>query len=640
MYRCPKCNSELPAGAHFCARCGFNQINANLQAANPPGTANNGTPARSGTFQKQAANPGMPTTSPPNAQANNPMYPAAQRPAPPGQAASLQAQTGPAQPPAQPGNNQSFSTSGIRPVRTNTPPIPGWDAQSLAHHTANIPLTQQQQAQANGTQAKSLSLKQRYLAGQAMPYHTAHPSLESGAAMINRPAANFPGEPVQHNVPELSLPVGSLAATSRAAEHWRRSWRERQRAEAGPALGISRGQAAVSEPLMAIQHSIARMRAVVSVQNQNEQSSPGMNSAFRNTFILLICLIGGLCAYIAWTYLPSTPSASAGNGLPTLTVKGANTATVTAGHTLQLRGDHFGPGNTITFILNNTPVQDNAGKQLSVHSSSQGTFNTSLPVPTTWLAGSYALLAQDNQTGQHAFLNIQVLPGKKSTSNTTVLDLTLNGHHIATKGLAFKKILGKGDPAAQQITFRNTGNTTVQWSAAAVADNNLNWLIITTGKTDGNLAAGDTDNVGIGIFSAGLQSNTKAYTGRIIFTIDQTQAIIPVSLLVQNSTLEVIVNPDPVIAQFQPGGFCSPTTLTLINLSNQLVAWSASTPAQAHVHLDNQGFEQGTLQPSGQPGDTKVIMISCTGAQVGEKLYHINVFYNNIHVDVPMSIRH
>src|SRR6266496_4063081 len=99
MYRCPKCNSELPAGAHFCARCGFNQINANLQAANPPGTANNGTPARSGTFQKQAANPGMPTTSPPNAQANNPMYPAAQRPAPPGQAASLQAQTGPAQPP-------------------------------------------------------------------------------------------------------------------------------------------------------------------------------------------------------------------------------------------------------------------------------------------------------------------------------------------------------------------------------------------------------------------------------------------------------------------------------------------------------------------------------------------------------------
>src|SRR6266568_851015 len=33
MVRCPRCKSELPAEARFCNKCGFNQTNARLAAA-------------------------------------------------------------------------------------------------------------------------------------------------------------------------------------------------------------------------------------------------------------------------------------------------------------------------------------------------------------------------------------------------------------------------------------------------------------------------------------------------------------------------------------------------------------------------------------------------------------------------------
>src|SRR6266487_2118729 len=33
MLLCPKCNAELPADARFCNKCGFNQTNARLAAA-------------------------------------------------------------------------------------------------------------------------------------------------------------------------------------------------------------------------------------------------------------------------------------------------------------------------------------------------------------------------------------------------------------------------------------------------------------------------------------------------------------------------------------------------------------------------------------------------------------------------------
>ena len=55
----------------------------------------------------------------------------------------------------------------------------------------------------------------------------------------------------------------SFVATSLAAEHWRTSWRNRQRTEAGPATIVTRGHSPVPEPLLAMQNSLLRMRAII-----------------------------------------------------------------------------------------------------------------------------------------------------------------------------------------------------------------------------------------------------------------------------------------------------------------------------------------------------------------------------------------
>lgn len=91
----------------------------------------------------------------------------------------------------------------------------------------------------------------------------------------------------------------SYVATSLAAEHWRTSWRNRQRSEAGPAASVSRGHSAVPEPLMAMQHSLARMRAIIAPSSKQNK-----RNANRWISILLVAfLILGLGALIVSTYL-------------------------------------------------------------------------------------------------------------------------------------------------------------------------------------------------------------------------------------------------------------------------------------------------------------------------------------------------
>ena len=87
------------------------------------------------------------------------------------------------------------------------------------------------------------------------------------------------------------------AALNRARQRWRQGWRDRQKAEAGPAVGVGRGQAAVPEPLMAMQHSIARMRAIIMPNLQKNQSSQSQNLLFWGYMIVALCCILGLAGY-------------------------------------------------------------------------------------------------------------------------------------------------------------------------------------------------------------------------------------------------------------------------------------------------------------------------------------------------------
>jgi zinc-ribbon domain len=728
MYRCPRCNIELAPDARFCPRCGFNQTNARMQTMPPQEDARNNTPPTPVTPNPgtppvlpstpvlppipslRSSQPGIqPTPSPrptPDGQGNPPI-------SPPSLSLGIRKQMSPtlAENIQQPENKEVVPPNSLRPVKTNTPPMPGKmtppppSGQGLVNQAAspidpNHPRIgedptgtkgENKQLSAEETKAQGLSLTKRYMSEQETKYQTAFPTNNApdvptdispvrqmphtpGVPPDMSPARQMPHPPgvptdmspvrqmpreVQRPdmqrgagaVPTMPPPqmapafdpftgegAESLIATSKAAEHWRQSWRDRQHDEAGPAVGITRGQADVPEPLMAMQQSIARMRAIIIPKNTGNTS--GKNFGFWVTLILLLCIIGGLCTYIISTYAPSAQLAvqisSAGNASPTLTIKGKQTSTITAGQTLNVHGTYFGPNHAITFILDTTPLSASP-----VQSNDKGTFDASLVIPTTWLTGNYALQAQDNKSGLHAFLDLQILPGTQALSNNTPLVLTVNDQPLPPTGLKFQTVMGKNTITSQRITLTNSGNVPVQWSASALANNNLNWLIINDGTTGGTLDIQGTDSIGISVNTVGLTSSKKPYLGSLIFTIDQTQAIVPISLTIQDTSLEVVVNPNPVIAYLKGSGICLPTTLTLINLSNQVVTWNANPYEvdKPHIHLDNLTTEQGTLDPEGLPNDTKVIQISCIGAQVGEKLYHISVYYNGIAVNVPVTVR-
>jgi hypothetical protein len=137
----------------------------------------------------------------------------------------------------------------------------------------------------------------------------------------------------------------SFVATSIVAEHWRTSWRNRQRTEAGPATTVSRGHSSVPEPLLAMQQSLLRMRAISIPHKTKQLSGP----SFWITIVLMLCLIAGLIAYIISTYLPVAGKPVHVNihivaHQPILTIQGAALATIAQEQILHLYGENLHTG--------------------------------------------------------------------------------------------------------------------------------------------------------------------------------------------------------------------------------------------------------------------------------------------------------
>lgn len=426
-----------------------------------------------------------------------------------------------------------------------------------------------------------------------------------------------------------------MIATSRAAEQWHNSWLDRQRAEAGPAVGISRGQAVVPEPLIAMQQSLARMRAVIFTQNKKKQNQ-GMGFSFWLAIAMISCLVIGLGTYIISTYIPNGQlqnkiTLTSDGPMPLLTIQNKQN-TIIVGQLLRLHGDHFGAHHTITFFLNSTALQAKNG---SVVSSAKGAFDATFTIAPTTLAGSYVLKAVDNQEGKHAFANVQVLPATTPINTTALALLSTQGTAITT--LTFKGQASSGNLPRQDVVLHNTGNAVLPWTADTITNNGVNWLIIDDGLTGGQLNSNGSNTIGVSILTAGMTSGL--YTGDIIFTVSNNQQVVlPVSLQLTDVNNELVVSPNPVIAIIQAGGTCQPdTTLTLINLSGTSSSWDVKGDGafnQQHIHFDGQQEESNTLLS----GDTKIIIITCVGVQLG-MTYHVTVYYNGQAVHVPINIR-
>lgn len=445
-----------------------------------------------------------------------------------------------------------------------------------------------------------------------------------------------------HPVPEDAFALseadlGRFGSTSKAAEHWRQSWRDRQRAEAGPAEGVSRGQAAVPMPLMAMQQSLARMRAIILANKERDQRP--QNLGFWIPLLLMLCLIVGLGAYIISSYIPTSPYGAARvvppveAAQPSLAAQGAQSSAIVVGQSVHVHGEHFAANDPIDFLLDTTqPIADASGRNISAQTNDQGAFDATIPIGSDWTTGTHVIQAVDNHSNQFAYLTIDVRPAGTPVDASSNLALTLNGQPLHE--IALTAVVGKGNPS-QRFTLSNTSGTPLKWSATTVVGNNLSWLVINDNHTYGNLDISGTDSIGISAIITGLESSKQPYKGQIIFTInDSEQLTLPVQLMVNDAPAELIFSPDPIIAHFVSGGICQTgqngASLTLINLGEQVISWKLGMDGNTASHLHFSSV-QGTLAPSDQStpqfSSTQVLTLKCVSVQIGGS-YTITLYAN------------
>ncbi len=398
----------------------------------------------------------------------------------------------------------------------------------------------------------------------------------------------------------------SFVATGKAAEHWRKSWRARQYAEAGPVEDVSRGQAPVPMPLMSMQQSFARMRAIARINNQQDRISITAGSWI--AIFLMFCLIVGLGAYLISTYLPDSPYGTAqvvppvNAPQPALTIQGTTSQTFKMGQAIHLHGDHFTTNDTITFLLDTiTPIKDSSGNNsISTQANSQGAFDVTFLIGTDWTTGSHSIEAIDSKNNQNAFVTIQVIPAGNPVTASPDLSVTMDDKPVQL--LTFTDVTGQENPDPQPITIKNTSQAPLKWSATASSNNG--WL-------------------------------------EIIFTInDNQQLTLPVQLQILDAIPEMVFSPDPIIARITAGNRCQPgVTLTLINLSTQVITWKILPDDKVKDNIQfvntingkpgGPPIENGTLARSGQLFDTQVLTLQCYNVQVGHQ-YQVTVYANNI----------
>jgi len=463
-----------------------------------------------------------------------------------------------------------------------------------------------------------------------------------GSPLPNVPFGQLPGGVVKGRPPFIEAHEQfaqddnnseSYAATSVAAERWRTSWRNRQRSEAGPATTASRGQSLVQEPLMAMQNSLGRMRAIVVPKKLQESQ---VNLRFWATLLLMVCIIGGLAAFIASTFQTVPDPASQGiqqrvTQPPNLSISDTPTATVAQGQYLHLHGDNFDAGAPISFLLDGTVAIKGAdGSVLSALASDRGSFDVSVHVTSTWSAGPHMLQAHDNKRNQNAYLNIDIsLAGPAATTSKEIT--------LSVKRLTFQAVMGQGNPKEQFVTLTNTNGTSpLQWTARAIVNNNLSWLNIDESTTSGKLTINGTASVGINAIVDALTASTRPYTGEIIFTINASEQLtLPVVLQVSNGTPEISLNPNPLIGMLSPtGGSCQAnTTLLVVNLSSEQVSWSISLNNVSSTHIaflqSGKPNVQGMLAPAGQQGDSTMLTLQCIHVKNGDA-YHFAFNANTV----------
>lgn len=519
IYYCPRCSAKVSEQAQFCANCGLIRRDVQHAAASPatenaalsPRTVEGIAPLAANVPERVQTIPPMPKrTVQPHVRRvlvrpNSVNYPT--QPAQPASANSHEQMQGFGPAIDQSQNNSSVPippTGLIRPVGAWTtqapPPNPALSAQAEMPVSNSASPLHLQSAPTHGqalpsvppsdipafraeVQAQIPQTPQRFMPNSPMPAWLGQLSTPQPAQSIEHTMPQQGrGSPLP-NVPVGQLPVGvvkgrpplieaheqfaqgdndseSYLATSVAAERWRTSWRNRQRSEAGPATTASRGQSMVQEPLMAMQNSLVRMRAIVVPKKLQESQ---VNLRFWITLLLMICIIVGLATFIAATFQTVPDSANQGvqqsvTQPPNLSISGTPTATIAQGQFLHLHGDNFAAAASISFLLDGTvPIKGADGRPLSVLSSEQGSFDVVVHVTSIWPTGPHVLQAHDSKHNQNAYLNIDISLAGPAAATSRESALSANR-------LKFQAVMEQGIPK-EQCSYHSNSPVVVSTAA-------------------------------------------------------------------------------------------------------------------------------------------------------------------------------
>ena len=383
----------------------------------------------------------------------------------------------------------------------------------------------------------------------------------------------------------------------------------------------------------------------ITVVEMKKQEMQKNNSWIMST--LLICLIIGLGAYIASTYLSNsdfgvTSVASSGENVqPSLSLQGPLSATVKQGQVVTLHGEYFRANDPISLLLDSTlPIRDKNNQIISVRASRAGDFNVSVPIQgSDWSVKPHYIQGVDTLTKQNAYLSVVVSPA--GVPVTTSKSLAFSMQNQTAKGLTFHAVVGQGNPDQQRVTLTNISGAPLHWTATANADSNLNWLVIDDNHLAGDLNIYGTDSIGISTLITALKANS-IYKGQIVFTInDREQLILPVDLQIADTQSEIVFNPNPV-ALVNAGHTCPNTTFTLINVGNAFTNWTlvAAPVAQKHIRftVNGQSVMQGQLASSSVSGDTQVLNVECSGVSAGD-FYEFVLYAGPIQSPIVMAIQ-
>ena len=362
--------------------------------------------------------------------------------------------------------------------------------------------------------------------------------------------------------------------------------------------------------------------------------------------IAALVIIGSSTIFLAHTIMPTTPS-------PVLKITGSNT--VKDGGTLQVQGQGFQPGDGVTLTIDNgLPVslvgqhrtqavsqsterntqitglspmnitgalQPHSAGNTNITVSSTGTFDATVTIPSSLLAGKHTIHAIDNQS-----------------SLSASLQFTISSPQLAVnpKNLDFGSV-EVGRTVKLLVTLSNQDGANLQWTGS-VGGSNTNWLTLsksrdvigTNGASEPIIVTANTNGLSVGLHSATLHfhsANGDVQTTVKINVISVAQSGQQAILNVSQQSLD--------FGQIQTGQQAQ-QNISIANLGNLPLQWQASLDA-ASANWLSLTTTKGTVQPGAVPQMVKV-NVDTTGLTAGSYTATIHITSNGGNIQVRITL--